>query len=205
MFREWRNGVNTDKLVQSITTYKDTANYYKTKSGAEVSSNVSLKLQSEAQLRQMASLNDTVKQIIAKFKDLKAVTFITNKFFAGNDTIKMVNNIPCDFKPFKVRRGDSTYKFAGTIAPNYFSIDSIFVPNKLTIVQGRKKVSFLKWDYAMDVTNSNPLMRTTNIADYRYIPQKKWFEKTWFHLVVGASLEFVGQRVGNSLIKRYFP
>ena len=200
-FREWRNGVNVDDLVSDIATYKDTATYYKTKNGAEVATNLTLKLQSEKQLRQIAGINDTVRQIMEKFKDLKAVTNITNQFFAGKDTIKIETKIPCNFKPFKVRRSDSTYNFAGTIAPEYFSVDSIFVPNKISIVQGRKKIGFLKYDYSVDVVNSNPLMKTSNISDYRLVPKKKFYEKTWFHLLTGAGIGYIGANVQSYLIR----
>lgn len=201
LFREWRSGVAADNLVRDIKNYSDSATYYKLKNGAEVATNVSLKLQSEEQLRIMVSNNDTVKQMIKKFKDLKAVTYITNNFHAGKDTIRLTNIIPCDFPPFKVRRGDSTYKFVGTIAPKYFSVDSIDIPNKLTIVQGRKKMGFMKYDYAIDVTNSNPMMKTTNIADYRYVPQKKWYERQWFAAILGAGVGYIGANVQSYYIK----
>lgn len=199
--RECRNQNATDSLVKNITNYSDTVKFEKLKNGALVSTNESLKLQSEEQVRIMASnINDTVKEMLKKFKALNNVTYVTNKFYAGGDTIKIETPIPCDFKPFKVRRGtdtDSSYRFVGTIGKDFFSIDTISFKDHQTLVFGRKKTGFMKSDYVVDINHSNPYMVTTNIKDYKYVPQKKWYERTWVHMVAGAVIE-TGIRQGVS-------
>lgn len=192
-FREGCNQRKTDNLISDIANYKDTAKYEKLKNGALISTNVSLKLQSQDQLKALvAAINDTVKQMFDRFKKVNNVTHVTNQFYAGKDTIKYETKIPCSFAPFKVRRGTpSTYKFVGTIGQDYFAVDSLSIEDKTTLIFGRKKVGFMKYDYAVDINHSNPLMISTNIKDYKYEPKKKWFERTWVHWVEGAIAESV--------------
>jgi hypothetical protein len=201
LFQGWRSQSREDDLVSKITTYSDIAKVYALKSGAQVATNTALSVSSQKQMAAFAaSINDTLKQIVKRFKSVNNITYATTNFYAGKDTVRTVN-IPCNFTPFKVRRSDSTYKFVGTIAQNYFSVDSVYIPNKISIVSGRKKIGFMKYDYSVDINNSNPLMRTTNIQAYQYSPQKKWYEKTWVHMLAGAAIQTGVHAGANYLIK----
>ncbi len=201
--RECQNRRDIDKAVISISEYSDTVKAFKIKDGAQVYENNSLKLSSQKQIAELSSkINDTVRQITKKFKSLNNVTFAKGDIVITKDTIKLHDTIPCSFKPFKVTKDNVSYKFTGTIAPNYFSVDSIYIPNNITFVSGRKRVGFMKYDYVVDINNSNALVNTTNIKSYQYVPVKKWYEKTWVHVVAGAAL-MQGAITGfNLLIKK---
>jgi hypothetical protein len=188
VFITWRGNVRENNMVDQIVTSSDIAKEYSLKSGAIVASNTALVASTQTQMESFAkSLNDTIYKIVKKFKSVQNITYATSNFYTSKDTIRTVN-IPCDFKPFKVRRSDSTYNFTGTIAKDYFSVDSLYVPNKVSIVSGRKKTGFMKHDYTVDINNSNPLIRTSNISAYQYAPQKKWYERTWVHMLAGAAI-----------------
>jgi len=188
-FRECshRNEVNT--LVSSIVNYKDTAKIEKLKNGALIYSNQMLVLNSQEQIKALASsMSDTIKLMLKKFKSVTNITTINNQFFTSGDTAKFTQNIPCDFKPFKVRRGsDSTFKLVSTISKDYFTIDTLSMKDKQSIVFGRKKVGFMKHDYTAEINHSNPMVSTYGIKSYQYVPQKQWYEKTWVHILVGAT------------------
>ncbi len=192
LFQSLKSQHDEDKLVHDIiSSYSDSVKYERLKNGALIATNTSLKLNSQKQIKEMASnLNDTIKEMLKKFKSVSNVTYVTNTFLARKDTIHYKQDIPCDFKPFKVRRGsDTSYKFVGTIGKDYFSIDSLSIKNKIAIVSGRKKIGFMKWDNGVDINNSNPLMITSNITSYQYVPVKKWYEKTWVHWIEGALIQ----------------
>jgi len=173
-----------------IAAYSDIASHYALKGGAQVATNKALALNSQKEMKAFAtSINDTVAKMFKKFKSVSAVTYTTNNFFKGGDTILTAGNIPCDFDPYPVRESDSTYTFKGTVAKKYFSVDSIFVPNKITTIFGRKKTGFMKYDYVVDINNSNPLMTTTNIKAYQYDPKKKWHETRWANMLFGAAIQ----------------
>lgn len=180
---------SSDKLVSDITSYKDSAKVEKLKNGALIYTNAALELKTQKQLITLASsINDTVKQMLKRFKSITNVTNITNTFLAGGDTVRLSNEIPCDFNPIKIRTGhDSTYHLVGTISKKSFSVDSLSIKDNQTFVFGRRKISFMKYDNVVDINHSNSLMKTSNIKNYQFTPDKKWFERTWVHIAIGAT------------------
>lgn len=202
-FRECTRQSEIDSLVSSIVNYKDTVKIEKLKNGALVYSNQMLVLNSQEQIKALASsMNDTIKLMLKKFKSVTNVTTINNQFFTSGDTAKFAQNIPCDFKPFKVRRGsDSTFKLVSTISKDYFTIDTLSLKDKQSIVFGRKKVGFMKYDYTAEINHSNPMISTYGIKSYQYVPQKQWYEKAWVHILFGAVAETAVRQGVNYYIK----
>ena len=188
--RECQYKNKTDTLISDISNYKGNVKIEKLKNQNLIYTNVALKVNSEKQLRELAAnLNENIKQMLKNFKKVNNITYVTNEFNAGRDTLKNIINIPCDFKPFKVRHGsDSTYKLVMTIAKDYNSIDSLSIKDSLSLIFGRRKQGFMKYDYAVDINHSNRLMETTQIKTYQYIPEKKWYEKTWVHILTGLMI-----------------
>lgn len=191
----------TDNLLDNALNYKDSAMFYKIKvNGMEVdvAYNKSLVLQNKDQMEAMLRKNDTLSKLISKFKDIKSTTIINQYTTINGDTIKLKgDSIPCDFKPFKVRRDSAHYKFVGTIASKYFSIDTLSIPNKVSIVIGLKKMGFLKrGEERAEIINSNPLVKTTNIGNYVVIPKRK-------KIGVGASVGYGLSLSGKPILAPY--
>lgn len=189
-FRECQHNNNTDNLISEIANYKGEVKIEKLKNGALVYTNKVLKLNSEKQLKELAeNLNNNMKEMLKNFKSVSNVTYVTNEFNSYGDTSKNIVTIPCDFKPFKVRHGsDSTYKLVMTVAKNYTSVDSLNIKDSLSLVFGRRKQGFMKYDYAVDINHNNHLMKTTSIKTYQYTPDKKWYERTLVHMGVGGAI-----------------
>ncbi len=199
--REWFNQKRQDTLISDIVNYSDSARFERLKNGALISVNSTLELNSEKQIRDLASKwSDTMERLVNEFKSIDGATYITNKFYAGKDTIKYETQIPCDFSPFKVRRGTSkTYQLVGTIGKDYFSVDSLAIHDSVGLVFGRKKVGFMKYDNVVAINHTNPLMISTNITDLKYKPEKKWYERTWVH-ALGGALIYQGIRTGGQAL-----
>ena len=177
-FREWQNRNNTDNLVNDIANYKDSAQFYSMKvNGMEVdvAFNKSLQLSNQNQLESIIKKNDTLAKLISKFKNVASTTIINNNTTINGDTMKFKkDSIPCDFKAFKIRRDSVHYRFVGTISSKFFSIDSLTIPNKQSIVIGEKKLGFLKGtEMRAEIVNSNPLIKTSNIESYVINKKKK--------------------------------
>jgi len=200
--REGCNRAERNNLVGEIANYSDSAKFYKLKVGGmsvEVAYNKSLVLENKEQLEQILKKNDTLAKIIAKFSDIKGTTIIKEKIIIQRDTVRLTTEIPCDFAPIKVVRDSAYYHFAGTIAPKYFTIDSLIIPNKQSIVLGTKKVGAFKGnegflknkEQRVEIVNSNPLIKTSNIESFVISDKKKFYEKAWFHLLVGGTAGFV--------------
>lgn len=196
LFRECGHQRDKDNLVNDVANYKDSAKYYTIKVNGmevEVAQNKSLILENKKQFQSVIAKNDTLLKLVSKFKSISSGTIINNYTTIKGDTIKLKgDSIPCDFKAFKVRRDSAYYHFVGTISKKYFSIDTLYVPNKISIIIGRKKTGFLKHEERAEVVNSNPLVRTTNIGNYVVIPKKK-------RIGIGASIGYGLQFNSNSV------
>lgn len=195
--REGCNRSNMDGLVANLKNYEDSAEYYNLKVNGlnvEIAQNKSLVLQSNDQIKSvLESMNDTMAKLIKKFKSINSGTIINNNTYISGDTIKMKgDSIPCNFKPFKVRRDSAHYKFVGTIAKNYFTIDTLSIPNKISIISGRKKIGFLNYEDRVELFNSNPLVKTTNIGSYEVVKRKK---RVGLGVSAGYGLSFGKEKV----------
>jgi len=189
-FREYRNNQNMNDLIDKISNYSDSAKYYKNKNGDLVTYNSILKVQNEEQLRAIVQTNKQISEEIKKMKDVKSVTVIKEKVYI-HDTIELPPNIiPCDFKPFSISKSNENYTFKGTLSPKDFVIDSIYVPNQIGIIIGKKKVGFMNYEERVTVTNSNPYITTTNLSNIQVKTEKKWWEKGWVKFGAGFALGY---------------
>lgn len=173
LIREGCNQSSTNKLIKDVAEYKTEAKIYKGKDGVEVATNKSLILETQKQLEAVLGERDTLLKIMEKYGNNQNVTIINNNTTIRNDSIPYDTiRIPCDFKPFPVVRDTVDYKFYGTIAPKYFRIDSLKIPDTESIVFGKRKVGFLKRkEYSVDVVHSNKLIKTTDIGSYIVKPK----------------------------------
>jgi len=182
LFQDCQHKNQVDGLVKDIANYSDSAKHYKSKYGT-VAFNQTLKFGSEDQLKSFLSNNDTLKLLLKKFKKLNSVTVVTQKIYI-HDTVPIPfeTRIPCDFKPFAVikdsiRSKSKPFYFKGTIFPTQFTIDSILIPNKQTIVVGTKSINLFKKEERAEVVNSNSLISVSNIGAYTVVNKKKWFQR----------------------------
>lgn len=197
--RECENQDDKNNLVDEIANYKDSAQFYTLKvNGMEVdvAYNKSLQLENKEQLESLIKKNDTLTKLVSKFKDIKSTTIINNTTTIVGDTIKINgDSIPCDFKPIRVTRDSIHYYFVGTISPKFFSIDSLTIPNKQSIVIGKKKLGFLKGtEERVEILNSNPLIKTNTIENYVINKRKK-------RIGIGPSIGY-GLNVGSNGISK---
>lgn len=176
-------------MARAMAAYQDTAEHYKLKvngNPVDIAFNKSLVLESKKQLQAVLAKNDTLMQLMKKFKNITGTTIINQYTTIKGDTIRMKDSIPCDFKPFQVRRDSLYYRFLGTIGPTFFSIDSLVIPNTQSIVIGEKKLGFFKGtEKRLELINSNPLVYTNKIQNYLIQPRKRLYQKTGFQLAIG--------------------
>lgn len=189
VFRECQHKNETDKLVKNIATYSDSAKHYKSKYGV-IAYNQTLKFDNEKQLKAYLSTNDTIRELLKKFKKLNSVTVIKEKIYI-HDTVPVYftkdNIIPCDFKPFQVKRDTTWYHFVGTIHRDKFTIDTILIPNKQTIAVGYKRINLFKKEQRVEVTNSNPFIQVSNVGGYVINDKKKWYQRPVVTFLVGVA------------------
>lgn len=184
------HNIEKNRLIDDAVNYRDSAEHYKLKvngQSVDIAFNQALQLDNRKQLESIVAKYDTLARMVAKFKNVQNVTIIKGGAQITHDTIRIDHPIPCDFKPFVVRRDSAHYRFVGTVAPDYFTIDSLTIPNTQGIVIGSRRMGFLKRpEYRVEITNSNPLMKTTNIGSFTVKTPRKWFERPVIMMGVGA-------------------
>lgn len=197
-FRECEHQKHTDDLVKNISTYSDSAKHYKSKYG-EVAYNQTLQFDNQKQLQSYIASNDTLKQLLKKYKSTNSVSVVKEQVFI-HDTVPIPfkGNIPCTFNAFKIRsHKDSLYKFVGTLYPDKFYVDTILMNNKQTIVDGYKKIGLFKKEHRIEISNTNPYIHISNIGGYSVKDKPKRFG-------IGFSVGYgFGLRQGSVSINPY--
>lgn len=199
-FREGCSQIDADKLIDDIANYKTESETYKTKLGLEVNTNRALTLETQNQIKSILATNDTLKEWLSKFKEIKGGVVIKETTIIKEVPVPFDKIIPCDFAPFPVKKETKDFQFYTTVSNTGLTIDSLKIPNESRIVIGEKKHGFLnmKTQMSVDVVNSNPYIQTSNISGFIYEPEKKWYERTWFHVAVGATAGIVATQYINN-------
>ena len=194
LFREGCNRMETNKLVADITSYKTESQAYKTKLGLEINTNRALALETQDQMKSLLASNDTMREWVKEFKKIKAGIAVRETTIIKEVAVPFDRNIPCDFKPFPAKKETKDFQFYATIANTGLTLDSLKVPNESKIIIGDKRKGFLnlKSELVVDVNNSNPYIKTSNISGFVYEPKKKWYEKMWVNFVIGVGVGYVG-------------
>ena len=199
LLRESCNQNKVDELIADISNYKTEAQTFKTKLGLEVSTNRGLALQSQEQMKTLLATNDTLREWINEFKEIKGAVTVRETTIIKEVAVPFDKVIPCDFKPFSANKVNKDFQFYTTISNTGLTIDSLKIPNESKIVIGEKREGFLKLKtkLVVDVNNSNPYIVTSNISGYVYEPKKKWYEKMWANFAIGVGAGYIGSQVMN--------
>ena len=199
LLRESCNQNKVDELIADISNYKTEAQTFKTKLGLEVSTNRGLALQSQEQMKTLLATNDTLREWINEFKEIKGAVTVRETTIIKEVAVPFDKVIPCDFKPFSANKVNKDFQFYTTISNTGLTIDSLKIPNESKIVIGEKREGFLKLKtkLVVDVNNSNPYIVTSNISGYVYEPKKKWYEKMLVNFAIGVGAGYIGSQVIN--------
>lgn len=199
LFREGCSQRKTDELIADISNYKTEAQVYKTKLGLEVSTNRGLALQSQDQIKTLLASNDTLKEWINEFKEIKGAVTVRETTIVREIVVPFDKVIPCDFKPFSANKINKDFQFYTTISNTGLTIDSLKIPNESKIIIGEKRDGFLKLKskLVVDVNNSNQYIQTSNISGFVYEPKKKWYERPLVNFAIGLGAGYIGSQIIN--------
>lgn len=199
-FQNCSNEKKLSSMAYEISNYSDSAKHYKNKFGKQVAFNKVLEFENKKTLEAYLSSNKELKKAVSAFKKVSSVVVQTSSITIV-DSIPFDIEIPCDFEPVKFYRDSSHYKIFGEVSKSNIKFDSIFIPNKQTIIVGNKKTGFLKLGREMrvEVVSSNPLIKTINLSAYTI--KKKWYDNP----LVPFSIGLLGGLGVNSLIASFSP
>jgi hypothetical protein len=182
----------------------DSISYYENELGKEVAEKKAFKgsaSELELILEQKKDSNEQLRVALKKWKRLKSVT--TTETITKIDSVKVPFEvkIPCDFER-NFKKEDPFYTIAGKVNETGLKFDEISFPNTQTLVVGDKKTSFFKTEFRMEVTNSNPYIKTTSIDNFTFIEKEKRFGLGFsFGFGIYSSGFFVGPSINYNLIE----
>lgn len=160
--------------IAEVQSYKDTVLYYKAKNGEYVSYNESLKVSFESY---MLATNDSIKDFLENIRIPKpeVITVIKEVFYVDSIPSVSLGIADCDFDTtFKI--SDSNYEIAGRVTDEALKLESILIPNKMTLVIGNKKQNWWsKKEYIATVKNTNPYIKTDGIQSFTFSDESSRF------------------------------
>ena len=159
--------------TQNEQAIKDTVQYYKNRLGQEVAEKKALR-GLESDIERLIQDNQQLKEAIRKFKQVETVTRVVTETKIDTIEIPFEKPVSLNFQRsfFKL---DDYYSIGGEVDQNGVKIDSVIIPNEQAIVIGEKKTGFFKSEFRVEVTNSNPMIKVTDVDGYDFEVPKKRF------------------------------
>lgn len=160
--------------VQKVLSYQDTVKNYNAKDGTIVDYNNNLKTTLEAFMK---ATQDSMRILLENIRIPKpeVITIIKERFYV--DSIPSISlNLPnCKFDTTFALR-EEFYEVTGRVTDKALSLQSIMIPNTVSVVIGNSKEKWWKQkEYIATVTHSNPYISTEGIQSFTIEePRSKW-------------------------------
>ena len=111
-------------------------------------------------------------EVLKGFKKVKTANFINTKTKIEKIFIPYKDTVSCVFdKDFSLH--DRYFSITGNSNQTGVKINSLLIPNKQTVVVGKKRTGFFRSEYKIEVTNSNPHVRVTELESYNFKESQK--------------------------------
>jgi hypothetical protein len=89
--------------------------------------------------------------------------------------------------PLPFEQKDKHYNIAGRVESDGVFIDSLNIPNELTITTGKVKGGLFKDDkYIIEVVSNNPNVDISKVNNTQFKPKTRFYKKWWFGFGLGA-------------------
>lgn len=151
----------------------------------------------EQKILELTKENMSLVKTVNDFKNIKSqVKIYTNtvikevKVPYAVEVIKYIDTHTNDVYvklPLPLERNDSFFSIKATVGVDGLEIDSLSLPNELTITTGKMKRGFFKKDkYMVEVASSNPYVEIKKLNNVEFTPKKPFYKKWWFSFGLGA-------------------
>ncbi|RYD86366.1 MAG: hypothetical protein EOP54_30470 [Sphingobacteriales bacterium] len=179
--------VGTDNAV----TLTDTVQHYINTLGTQSASIKTLQADKAGLKTLLLDKDAALAALAGEFAKVHTIVKAETVFKADTITVAYTDTIPCDFD----RSGsvlDEWYSFRYTSNQKGFKIDSLTIPNSITVITGTKRKWFLgKETLTTDITNTNPYIIVTHIKAAELTVPVPWYKKWYVWLAAGAVGGFV--------------
>lgn len=169
-----------------LSNYKDTAVFYHSKSGRLIASNKALKINRKALFDNNKELKKEVDDL--RIKNPSVIIKTRTETRIDSILIPFEVQLPCDTFTRAINIDSTFYKIKGILTEKSLLFNTISIPNEQAFIIGDKRDKWYKpKEYTVAATNSNPYVITQGLQAYTFTDNKKFYEKTWFHLLAGAA------------------
>ena len=172
----WRSKNQVEyTATNNIAALTDSIGHYKNKEGVWVAEK-KLFQGTEKELRHIIKSKDKAFQKLLKtFK--KPIAAATVKTITKIDTVFIPYETKIDLPVFKLpfSKISKHYSISGISTNEGIGISDISIPNTQSVVIGKKKTGWFKSEYRIDVENSNPHIKTTDLDGFSFRPKPKRF------------------------------
>lgn len=161
--------------TNNIEALTDSLGHYKNKEGVWVAEK-KLFQGTEKDLRQVIKSKDIAFQKLLKtFK--KPVAAATVETITKIDTVFIPYENKIDLPVFELpfSKISKHYSLSAISTNEGVGISEVSIPNTQNVVIGKKKTGWFKSEYRIDVENSNPLIKTTDLDGFSFRPKPKRF------------------------------
>lgn len=177
-FMWFRSCENADFKQSEIDNFNafisDTISYYTNKNGQEVATRNALQGAKNSLEMMLAASQDSTQQLKSLVSHYKRVSAaVTTQSTTVIEDIEIPYTIEgSSFSiPFSVSK--EFYSLSGKSTNTGLFLDNITIPNRQSIVIGSRKSGFFKTEYKIEVVNSNPFIKTTQVEGYSFSQAKK--------------------------------
>jgi len=178
------------KLYKQMNDKEQEFSKFKTKNGAIVAIQ-------EQKILELNKENLGLVNTISKFKSIQGqVQVQTNTIIKEVkvpypvDVVKYIDTHSNQVYlkvPIPIERCDSFFSIYGSVAVDGLEIDSLKLPNELTITTGKAKGGFLKRDkYIVEVASSNPYVDITKVKNTQFVAKRPIYKRWWFGFGIGS-------------------
>ena len=175
-FYLWRNGQKMQyTTTNNIGALTDSLGHYQTKEGVWVAEK-KLFQGTEKDLKQIIKSKDKAFQKLLKsFK--KPVAAAVIKTVTQIDTVFIPYKTKIDLPVFELSfsKDAKHYSINGISTNEGINILDISIPNSQNVVVGKKKIGWFKREYRIEVANSNPHIKVTDLDGFSFRPKPKRF------------------------------
>ena len=172
----WRSNRQTKYTTSNnIGALTDSLGHYQTKEGVWVAEK-KLFQGTEKDLKQIIKSKDAAFQKLLKsFK--KPVAAAVIKTITKIDTVFIPYKTKIDLPVFELSfsKNAKHYSINGISTNEGINILDISIPNSQNVVVGKKKIGWFKREYRIEVANSNPHIKVTDLDGFSFRPKPKRF------------------------------
>lgn len=177
-----QNANGIDSTTNALTAK---VKYYKNKLGTETASKIVFETSNRNLKQLVLKKDDSLRKLTDEFAKVKSIVVVKTEIKIDSIPVPFEVPIPCDFE----RKGSyltKNFNFDWEIDPNGLDFKNIRIPNETTVISGFKKKWFLgRRTMTTDVTNSNPLITTTDVKTIEVKITKPFYDTRVFNVAVG--------------------